>query len=186
MATTTVSPSTPGLGSLVRDIAAYNAWANKTLINWLKTKPEDLFTKEVASSFSSLRETLAHIWDTERFWLASIQQLPAPTSFRFQPYDGTLNELFESMLKESEEYEAYIHSLSEEALIEIVNFDTPWVKGAKSRFEFTFHAMNHSTYHRGQLITIGRNVGLTDAPMTDYNFYLLMVKRQDFPVAKVA
>ncbi|MFB6801427.1 DinB family protein [Peribacillus butanolivorans] len=31
--------------------------------------------------------------------------------------------------------------------------------------------MNHSTYHRGQIITIGRNVGLTDAPMTDFNIY---------------
>jgi uncharacterized damage-inducible protein DinB len=31
--------------------------------------------------------------------------------------------------------------------------------------------MNHSTYHRGQIITIGRNLGFTDAPMTDYNFY---------------
>jgi uncharacterized damage-inducible protein DinB len=186
MAQSTAPQTQATLASLVRDIVTYNAWANQTLINWLKTKPEDVFTKEVASSFPSLKETLAHIWDTERFWLASINQMPAPPSFRFQPYKGTLNELFESMLKESEAYEAYIHSLSEEELVEIVNFDTPWVKGAKSRFEFTYHAMNHSTYHRGQLITIGRHVGLTDAPMTDYNFYLLRVKQQEYRIAKVA
>jgi len=36
--------------------------------------------------------------------------------------------------------------------------------------------MSHSTYHRGQIITIGRNLGMTDAPMTDFNFYLLTAK----------
>ncbi|WP_315819131.1 DinB family protein [Paraflavitalea speifideaquila] len=36
--------------------------------------------------------------------------------------------------------------------------------------------MNHSTYHRGQVVTIGHQVGLKDAPITDYMFYLLKVK----------
>lgn len=39
------------------------------------------------------------------------------------------------------------------------------------RFEFILQIVNHSTYHRGQIITIGRNVGLIDAPMTDFNVY---------------
>jgi uncharacterized damage-inducible protein DinB len=186
MAHPTTSQTQATLASLVKDFVSYNTWANKTLIAWLKTKPEEVFTKEVASSFPSLRETLAHIWDTERFWLTVMKQVPAPPSFRFQPFAGTLNELFEGALNESENYEAFIHSLSEEQLIEIVSFDTPWVSGAQSRFEFTHHAINHSSYHRGQLITIGRHVGLTDAPMTDYSFYLLRVKQQEFPMAKVA
>jgi uncharacterized damage-inducible protein DinB len=38
------------------------------------------------------------------------------------------------------------------------------------------HCMNHSTYHRGQIVTMGRNLGFTDAPMTDYNFYNVMAK----------
>jgi uncharacterized damage-inducible protein DinB len=178
--------TTPTLASLVKDYVTFNHWANKTLVEWLKTKPAEVFDKEVASSFPSLRQTLIHIWDTERFWLSVIKELPPPPSFRFVNYEGTLDQLFDSFLKESEAYEVFVNSLSEEALIEIVSFDTPWVSGARSRFEFTHHAMNHSTYHRGQLITIGRNVGLTDAPMTDYSYYLLMVKQQEIPIAKVA
>ena len=48
----------------------------------------------------------------------------------------------------------------------------PWAEATRGRFDFIQHAMIHSTYHRGQLITIGRHLGYVDAPMTDYNFYL--------------
>jgi len=34
------------------------------------------------------------------------------------------------------------------------------------------HCMNHSTYHRGQLITIGRQAGLQDPPRTDFIYYV--------------
>jgi uncharacterized damage-inducible protein DinB len=53
-----------------------------------------------------------------------------------------------------------------------VFFTSPWAEATRGRFDFIQHAMNHSTYHRGQLVTIGRNLGYIDAPMTDYNFYL--------------
>lgn len=65
--------TTATLGSLVRDYATYNAWANKTLVEWLKTKPSELMDSVVPSSFASLKETLIHIWDTQRFWLSVIQ-----------------------------------------------------------------------------------------------------------------
>ena len=35
----------------------------------------------------------------------------------------------------------------------------------------------HLCLHRGQLTTIGRNLGLTDVPTTDYNFYNMVVKQ---------
>ena len=164
------------LGTLVKDSAIYNLWVNRTLVDWLKSKPSVLMDKIVPSSFPSLKETLVHIWDTQRFWLSVLQQVPAPPSFRMEGFNGSLEEVFEGLVDQSLEMALYIESLEESALTEDVEFDTPWVSGKQARFEFIHHCLNHSTYHRGQLITIGRNVGLTDAPMTDYNFYLLRVK----------
>ncbi len=60
---------------------------------------------------------------------------------------------------------------TEDDLLEKVYLDTPWVKGEMPRYEFLQHVFNHSTYHRGQVVTIGRNIDITDAPMTDYNFF---------------
>jgi uncharacterized damage-inducible protein DinB len=174
MISTIETTPTATLGSIVRDYTSYNAWANKMLVEWLKTKPSALMTQMVPSSFPSLKETLVHIWDTQRFWLSVIQQTPPEPSFRLVGFDGTLEDVFEGIIAHSEDFIAYINTLSEQQLVETVHLKTPWFEANRSRFEYIHHTMNHSTYHRGQLVTIGRNAGLTDAPMTDFNYYLLM------------
>ena len=175
MKTATTVKSTATLGALVKDYVIYNAWVTKTLIDWLKNKPSETLEQVVPSSFPSIKETLIHIWDTQRFWLSVIEQSTPPQSFRFG-FEGTIQDVFEGFEEQSDEFVTFVTSLSEADLQEEVSFDTPWVKGTQSRFEFIHHCINHSSYHRGQLVTIGRNVGITDAPMTDYSFYLLMVK----------
>lgn len=164
------------LTSLIRDYAVYNLWANKQLVYWLTAKQPEILDQPVPSSFPSLRQTLVHIWDVERFWLSVLQQVPAPPSFRQHGFDGTLNEVFTGVIEQSEEIVQYIKSLHDDDLQEYVSFHTPFVEGTQPRIEFFHHCMTHSVYHRGQLVTIGRNVGLTDAPMTDYSFYVLKVK----------
>ncbi|UFH56867.1 DinB family protein [Spirosoma sp. KNUC1025] len=172
----TAEKTTFTVASLLSDYAVYNAWANTQLVNWLQEKPIDLMEQPVPSSFPSLKETLVHIWDTQRFWLAVLQQTPPPPSFRMTGFSGSVQEVFDELVAQSEAFARYVESLSEAQLQENVHFDTPWVSGTRTRVEFIQHCLNHSTYHRGQLVTIGRNVGLTDAPMTDYSFYFLIVK----------
>jgi len=163
-------------GRLVADYAAYNQWANEHLVNWLRNKPVELMDQIIPSSFPSLRETLVHIWDTQRFWLAVVSKTPPPVSFRMHGFHGTLEEVFEGIVKQSKEFTTFINSLDDNSLLEPILLETPWVNGTQARVEFIHHCLNHSTYHRGQLITIGRNVGITDAPMTDFSFYLLYIK----------
>jgi len=164
------------LNYLVSDYATYNLWANTQLVEWLKTKPVELMSKEVPSSFSSLQATLLHIWDVERSWLGHLKQAPVP-AFRFNGFDGTLNDILEGILKDSTAFMEYVNNLDSEETISGRFFSIPYVGDQTvPAFEIIQHAMNHSTYHRGQLITIGRNLGITDAPMTDYMFYVLRVK----------
>ena len=61
------------LSALIKNSAAYNAWANKQLIGFLQTKPAELMDKEVFSSFPSIRLTLIHIWECQKFWLFTIK-----------------------------------------------------------------------------------------------------------------
>lgn len=164
------------LATLLHDMAIYNQWANQTLVDWLRQKPSELMQREVASSFPGMKVTLEHIWDTQRFWHCVLQEIPAPESFRFKPFEGTVEDVFDALTQQSEEMTTYITSLDDAALSEIVSFTTPWVSGSQPRADFINHAFFHSTYHRGQLTSIGRQLGFTDAPMTDYNFYILMVK----------
>jgi uncharacterized damage-inducible protein DinB len=162
------------IASLISDYVVYNEWANKRLVEWLQTKPSGLMELEVPSSFPGIKGTLVHIWDTQRFWLAVLQQVEAPASFRQFGFYGTLDEAFDGLIDQSKEFAAYVKSLTDAELQEEVILKTPWADGVEPRMSFIQHCMNHSTYHRGQLITIGHTIGLKDAPMTDYNFYRLI------------
>lgn len=166
------------LSSLVKDYAAYNLWANRALVEWLKTKPTAALEREVASSFSSIKQTLVHIWDTETWWLGVLQGAQ-PESTYGRVFEGLPEEVFAGIVKRSEDFAEFAAMQTEPRLQEICPFSIPYVGDfARPRFEMIQHCMNHSTYHRGQIVTIGRNAGLTDAPMTDFMFYLLMAKQE--------
>lgn len=168
--TTTLQPV---LGKLIRKNAAYNSWTTQKLISWLETKEPQVITQMVPSSFPSIRESLIHISNTERFWLDVLRQ--KPLTFSSEDFEAlSIPALFDRVKKQAEELSNYIDGLSEQELLEEVSLDTPWVKGSRPRYEFLQHVVNHTTYHRGQIITIGRNLGLTDAPMTDFNYFNMM------------
>jgi uncharacterized damage-inducible protein DinB len=176
------SPKTVNLVSFLHESAIYNKWANERLVEWLRDKPVDILEKEVASSFPSLKLTLLHIWDVQRWWLAHLQQVPPPPVFRFE-YNGTLQEIFEGLVSQSQDIADYIVSLSDEDLQDMCKFPVPvrwpeWDDFYRTRFEMLQHLVHHSSYHRGQVITIARNAGVTDPPMTDYMYYSIVVKPQ--------
>ena len=57
-------------------------------------------------------------------------------------------------------------------LTEEIELNMPWAKNKLSRYEYIMHVINHSTYHRGQVVTIARVLGIKEnIPATDYNFF---------------
>lgn len=162
------------LATQLRNYASYNLWANTQLVRWLQTKTVEKMEQEVTSSFPSLRLTLLHIWQIQAWWLTILQKVPSDFVYG-QPFYGPTEEIFDGIITQSEAFVAFIESLPDSALQENYAFSIPTVgEFAISGSDIIQHCMNHSTYHRGQLITIARNLGFTDAPMSDYMFYILM------------
>ncbi|MES2561033.1 MAG: DinB family protein [Bacteroidota bacterium] len=158
------------LQKLMTNYAAYNLWANQTMVEWLRTKTSGSLEKEVPSSFSSILKTLNHILATQEFWQSVTSGTP-PVPERYHATELNENEITNELIEQSGRMLNSIQQFTEEDLLEKVYLDTPWVKGEMPRYEFLQHVFNHSTYHRGQVVTIGRNIDITDAPMTDYNFF---------------
>jgi uncharacterized damage-inducible protein DinB len=153
---------------LMKNYAGYNLWANATLVNWLRSKPADVLAKEVPSSFTTIKSTIVHIWNTQRYWLSAIKK-SKPESV--EEFTGTLEEAFKGLVEHSDEFADYVESMTDQQIEENNMVINPWFQCDFQNFEYIMQVMNHSTYHRGQIITMGRNLGFTDAPMTDYNFY---------------
>lgn len=158
------------LQKLMTNYAAYNLWANQTMVEWLGNKPSESLVKEVPSSFSSILKTLNHILAAQEFWQSVISEEPLGKG-RYHATDLNVNEIPGELIEQSRKMLNHVRQFTEEDLLEKVYLDTPWVKGEMPRYEFLQHVFNHSTYHRGQIVTIGRNIDITDAPMTDYNFF---------------
>ncbi|WP_264531632.1 DinB family protein [Flavobacterium sp. N502540] len=154
---------------IMTNYAAYNLWVNQQFVNWLSAKSDELLHKEVLSSYPSIIKTLNHIWETEEYWFSIIAEIPQPE--RREAVDLNKDEIFEGLLSTSTKLAAFITSLSDEQLLKTIKIENPWFQCEQPVSDYLLQVVNHGTYHRGQIVTIGRNVGITDASNTDYNFY---------------
>ena len=158
----------------MKSFAQYNLWANRQMVQWLQSKPAELMVQEMASSFPTLKDTMIHIWGAEEIWLERLMEVPTSPflSFRFQ---GSLEEVFEGWIKKSEEFAAFVERLDEAAFEHVCAFKLlNGTEDARARHFMIHHCLNHSTYHRGQIVTMARSLGLTDPPSTDYIKYVRM------------
>jgi uncharacterized damage-inducible protein DinB len=160
--------ATGSLEYLVQNYAQYNLWANATLVHWLRTKATHLIETEVASSFSSIRQTLLHILDTQNYWFSVISgqtTIDADTSVL------TTDDLLSEFIDHSAQVAEYVAAMSRSDIRDQTLVSSPWFECNFANFEYVMQLVNHSTYHRGQIVTMGRQLGFTDAPNTDYNYF---------------
>ncbi len=146
----------------------YNIWANKRILNEIILAGETNADKEMLSSFPTIRKTVYHIYDAESIWLNRLKNEVAdwPAS---KNLSGTLAQFADVMIAKSKEFASYAESLNENQLHEIFIYKNIAGKEfSNTRIDSIHHCMNHSTYHRGQLITMLRNVGLTKFEPLDF------------------
>lgn len=157
------------LHRLVTNYAQFNAWANEKIINWLKFLDPQLLTVVTASSFDTIDTTLQHIHRTQKFWTAFIMETDY-TTFDWSVKQGDPYLTFDDVMSSSIVLEESVALLDEKKLIEILHLNMPWAQNQLPRYEYVLHVINHSTYHRGQIITMARSLGIIDnIPSTDYN-----------------
>lgn len=150
--------------------AAYDLWANTRIVERLQRESTSLLDRHVKSSFPSLGLTLAHIRDAGNAWYGRIFGLP--------PLE--LGQGIDSLLKMSVAMNDKVRQMDEAALAGTVDYARAnGMKYTQPRWQLLMHCFNHAGYHRGQLITIMRQLDLTEIPNTDLVGYqrLLMVRR---------
>ncbi len=161
----------------MNDYADYNLWANQQLISWLSGKPSEELCREVPSSFPGILKTLNHIWAIEEYWFSI---LTGATAFenRYAVTDLKADEIFQGLLNRCRLLAEVITSFTGQQLSEKIKVTSPWFEAEQSRAAYIQHLFNHGTYHRGQVITIGRTTGITDAPNTDFLFFNVLQAAQ--------
>src|SRR3989442_7202136 len=145
----------------VRELFAYNAWANRRLFAALEPLPVEAYVRDLKSSHGGLHGTLCHIVWAEQLWLNRWLAQPNPAV----PQGRDLTTLAAARTRwEAIEAEraAFLAGLSERRLDETmtVSPSTGGEDGDSFR-EMLRHAIDHSRYHRGQFATLLRQGGAT-------------------------
>lgn len=156
----------------VRRLFSYTEWANARMIECARGLSGEQFTRHVDSSFPSIRDTLAHIVLAEWIWLQrwkGTSPAARPQWSLEEPSLGTIVENLEAVQNERRELLA---SLTDEHLHRELAYRTLNGDPHTNRLgDLMAHVANHSTYHRGQLTTMLRQVGAAPPP-TDLIVYL--------------
>lgn len=161
---------------LLKQQAACNHWANQRIAEVLLALPEDTGLRETPSSFNSLQRTLLHIWDAESGWWQRLRlqeriELPGKT------FSGDLKEVVKGLLNQSKQWEEWVKQASPNALDHVIQFHTNKRELVKIKTsQLLLHVFNHSTYHRGQLITMMHQLGFKEVPATDFFLWLKLKK----------
>jgi uncharacterized damage-inducible protein DinB len=154
---------------LLLQLARYNAWANGKMIDLLKTVPAPLLDQELASSFPSLRKTVLHVWSAEDIWLQRLLLAEHPV-FAADGFRGGNDQLLQAWQKTDTDLVAFVEKQYDDRSFEhICQYYNLQKKSFKQPVgEILLHLFNHSTYHRGQIVTLLHQAGVTKIPATDF------------------
>ena len=137
----------------------YNAWANRRMLDACAPLALEQFTRNLASSFSSVRDTLAHIYGAEWLWLERFQGR-SPASLPDVSQFPNLAGLRDHWMKHETNLLRFVRGLTQEDLDRVMEYKT--LKFGVYRnplWQSMQHLVNHGTYHRGQVTTMLRQLG---------------------------
>ncbi|MGH7673924.1 MAG: DinB family protein [Gemmatimonadales bacterium] len=162
---------TPIAVTHVRELYAYNRWANDQVLRAVERLTPEQLLRDTGSSFSSIRDTLAHILGAEWIWLErwlgrSPRALLAAADF---PTAAALRDRW-AMVEAGQQ--AFLAGLQDDRLPQRVAYiNTKGQRWEYALWQMLVHVVNHSTYHRGQVTTMLRQLGAAPAATDLLNFY---------------
>src|ERR1700756_187754 len=156
----------------------YDRWANRRVLRAVSVLTVEQFTRDLGSSFRSVRDTLVHIIAGEWIWLAYWRQqshgpallaeLRTQRETLFNPATFPEVGAVQSKWMEVErEQIAFVSSLTNESLEKMLP-----ARGTElSLPPLMQHVANHSPYHRGQIVLMLRQLA-AEPVATDFHVFL--------------
>ncbi len=166
-----------GLKALIENYARYNLWANNVVADMLTTITEEEFKYSNQSSFGSIGATLWHIFGAEKLWM---ERLAGKSPSSFPKYRSLPPiEILNSFIINSDRFTQQILSYEELQLTENISYTTlSSGAGSNYRADICIHAINHSTFHRGQIISMLRDLGYRDFESLDYIYFIRSIENE--------
>jgi uncharacterized damage-inducible protein DinB len=140
----------------------YTNWANARVRAMCATVPTAELERDLGASHGSLLRTLTHMYYAERVWLERMLEdrlpektlLGAPRLFNDTPERPTFAELQQIWPPLGERIRGYVEAATD------LDGSVLGPDCSIPRWRLLMHVVNHATLHRGQVITMLRQVGV--------------------------
>ena len=162
----------------IRLLYQYDRWANHRVLQAASRLSVEEFTRDLGGSFRSVRDTLVHIIGGEWIWLrywrepptnsAVLTGLRARRDVLFTP--DSFPNVATVQLKWAEvenEQTEFVDGLTDELLEQMLPFLSTQVR----LMHLMQHLANHSTYHRGQVALMMRQLS-AEPVATDFHVFV--------------
>jgi uncharacterized damage-inducible protein DinB len=145
---------------LLRTLFQYNAWADRRLLNACAALTNEQFTRNLGSSFSSVRDTVAHLYGAEFVWNERIQGR-SPSSLVSGAGFPDLESIRAKLEEMDQHYIEYVSKLTPQDLERVMRYKAFSGDEFSNPLWQSLHQLtNHASYHRGQIVTMLRQLGV--------------------------
>jgi uncharacterized damage-inducible protein DinB len=151
----------------IQELYRYNQWANGRTFAAVSNLTTEEFSRDLGSSYPAARDTFLHIVWAEWIWLQRWKgRSPQSVSDAadFPDLDAVRTRWSEVEI----EQRAFLDALTAERLLAAVRYLN--LQGETWQYPLwrtMYHVVNHSSYHRGQVTTMLRQLGAPALP-TDF------------------
>jgi uncharacterized damage-inducible protein DinB len=149
----------------------YHYWARDRVLEVLDPLTPEQFTRDLGSSFTSIRDTVAHLhaaeWAWHQRWMGT-----SPTALL--PHDRFADVAsVRAAWKDIEaQIRAFVDRGGDSNVEKVYRFKLLNGTGGEAPFwQMVQHLVNHGSYHRGQVTTMLRQIGAAPAKSVDMIAY---------------
>jgi uncharacterized damage-inducible protein DinB len=152
---------------VLNTLVDYHYWARDRLFPAVEALTEEQLRRPLGNSFSSVFDTVAHLCGADWIWRSrweGVSPMALPSS---DSYD-TLARVLAVWGDEERRIRAIVNALGPDGIARPIEY-TGWDgrRQAQPFWQMLQHLVNHGSYHRGQVTTMLRQMGVQPAKSMD-------------------
>ena len=154
----------------LKTLVDYHYWGRDRVLDCAeKLSPEQL-TRDLGNSFPSVRDTLVHLYGADWIWRErwdgnSPNALPGTEIF------PDVASIRKAWLEEERRVRGVVERLGPAGVLEPITYSRNGVSQSQPFWQTLQHVVNHGTYHRGQVVTMLRQLGASVVALDLIVFY---------------
>jgi uncharacterized damage-inducible protein DinB len=151
----------------LKTLLDFHYWALDRVFTAAARLTPEQFTRDMGSSFKSVRDTLAHLYSAEWAWY---QRWHGTSPTAMLPFDQfpDVRALRDTWSSHESNMRAFMDTLTEADITRVIEYRTlTGAAGSSPIWQMVQHVVNHGSYHRGQLTTMFRQLGVEPGKSMD-------------------